>query len=149
MLRLLAQARVVAPARRHAVDSAAALGGDGEAQETVRTLVSELVTNVVLHAGTDALLAVEDAGECVRVTVTDGSPAPLQRRRLGPASTTGRGSRLLQALSCESGVRGSDAVAPGGKAVWFTVRKTTRDAERTATDAAALDLFDIDPQGVW
>jgi len=46
-LRLSPSAQVVAEARRYAVRTVELLGADREAQESVRTLVSELVTNAV------------------------------------------------------------------------------------------------------
>lgn len=135
----------VAVARRFAVRTAAGLGADEEAQDAVRALVSELVANVVLHAGTPAVLVVEDDGDCVRVLVTDGSASPVRQRRPGTGSTTGRGLRLIEALSVATGTHPSDVVAPGGKTIWFTVRKRTGPAERAAVEATARDLFDLEP----
>jgi anti-sigma regulatory factor (Ser/Thr protein kinase) len=131
-------------ARRFAVRVVAGLGADEQAQEAIRTLVSELVTNVVLHAGTRALLTVEDAGDSVRVLVTDGSAVLPRQRRTGADSTTGRGLRLLQALSAASGTEPSSRISPHGKTVWFTVRKHTGAAELDAVAAGALALFDVD-----
>lgn len=131
-------------ARRFAVRVVADLGADEQAQEATRTLVSELVTNVVLHAGTPALLSIQDADDCVRVQVTDGSAALPRQRRTGTDSTTGRGLRLLQALSVASGTEPSSRIGPQGKTVWFTVRKHTGTAELDAVAAGALALFDVD-----
>lgn len=124
-LELATTAREVAAARRFAVGAVADLGADEEAQERVRTLVSELVTNVVLHAGTRSVLGVADDGDCVRVHVTDGSPAQARTMRPSDDSTTGRGLRLLAALSADSGSRRSERVGPLGKTIWFTVHKRT------------------------
>ena len=85
-LRLSPCVQVVAEARRYAVQAVERLGADREAQESVRTLVSELVTNAVLHAGTDILLNISDADCQVRVSVTDGSPALPRQRRIDHAS---------------------------------------------------------------
>jgi len=134
----------VSVARGFAVTAIARLGGDEEAQDRVRTLVSELVTNVVLHAETPAVLTVRDDGDCVWVLVTDGSPAPARQRRPGAESTTGRGLWLLQTLSADSGTWPSTRIGPAGKTVWFTVRKHTRSAEQQALTASALALFDVD-----
>lgn len=132
----------VADARGFAAQAAKSLGADPDAQETVVMLVSELVTNVVLHAGTSALVRVSDSGDFVRVKVTDGHPAaPLQRRRFGPMESTGRGMRLLEVLAVEHGTDPDDAVAPQGKTVWFTLRKTVSAADEQARLDATLALF--------
>ena len=134
-------ARHVGQARRFAVEVTEQLGGDEQAQDVVRSLVSELVTNVVLHAGTEVVITVTDGDEHVRVEVADGSPAlPLQRRVDG-ASTTGRGMRLLRTLSVASGFEADTTVAPAGKLVWFTVCKSNGAVTRAAVAAAATDLF--------
>lgn len=115
----------VSVARRFAVTCVARLGADEQAQDRVRTLVSELVTNVVLHARTPGVLTVQDDGDHLRVLVTDGSPALPRQARLGVHSTHGRGWRLVQILSVDSGSRPSDRISPTGKTVWFTVCKQT------------------------
>lgn len=134
----------VSVARRFAVAAIALLGGDEEAQDRVRTLVSELVTNVVLHAGTPAVLTVRDDGDCVWVLVTDCSPALPWQRRPDVDSTTGRGLRLLQTLSANSGTWPSDRIGQAGKTVWFTVHKHTSAATQQALTASALAHSDVD-----
>lgn len=133
--------RHVGQARRFAVEATERLGGDEEAQDVVRSLVSELVTNVVLHAGTGIVIKVVDGDAHVRVEVADGSPALPRQRRVDGASTTGRGMRLLRTLSVESGFEADATVAPAGKLVWFTVCKSNGDGARAAMAAAAVDLF--------
>lgn len=86
--------------------------------DTVLLLVSEVVTNAVLHARSDFRLVVEDRGEVARVEVHDASPVPPRMHHFRPASGTGRGLRLLDRLSVTWGVA---PVAPGGKVVWFEV----------------------------
>lgn len=132
----------VSVTRRFAVTEIAGLGGDAEAQDRVQTLVSELVTNVVLHAGAPAVLTVQDDSDCVRVLVTDGSRAPARPRRPDADSTTGRGLWLLQTLSADSGTWPSDRIGLAGKTVWFTVHKHTRHAEQQALTSSALALLD-------
>lgn len=140
-------ARHVGQARRFAVEATASLGGDDDAQDVVRSLVSELVTNVVLHAGTDVVIHVVDGDEHVRVEVVDGSPAFPRQRRIDGSSTTGRGMRLLRTLSVASGFEADTTVAPSGKLVWFTVCKTGGDGARAAVAAAAVDLFGAEWEG--
>lgn len=80
-------------------------------------LTSELVTNVVAHAGTACHLGVELLADVVRVSVSDESDEPLQPRHAEPQSESGRGLALVDALSSNWGVvRRAD-----GKTVWFEV----------------------------
>ena len=80
-------------------------------------LVTELVTNAVVHAGTEIELRIETAPEGMRVEVVDRSPGSLPVIRPGPAETRegGRGVFLLDALASEWGTRHFS----GGKSVWF------------------------------
>jgi len=84
--------------------------------EDVLLLVSELVTNAVLHARTEIRVcaSVEDA--VVSVSVIDGDPhhAPVLARR-GADASSGRGMLLVQALASDWGVE----LAEVSKLVWF------------------------------
>ncbi len=80
-------------------------------------LVSELVTNVVLHAGTDVELRVAASGDQVRVEVSDTSPAMPAIRHFDVEAGTGRGMMLVEALASDWGTD----PRPGGKTVWFTL----------------------------
>jgi anti-sigma regulatory factor (Ser/Thr protein kinase) len=122
-LHLEGQPSSVGEARRFVRRHATQLGADEDAQDRVTLLVSELVTNAVLHARTVVLLGLADLGDCLRVTVTDGSPAMPRRRHFGALETTGRGLQMLNALAADHGVDSDDRVASGGKTVWFTVQK--------------------------
>lgn len=96
----------VGVARRWAI---ATLGLDGRAAEDVGILVSELVTNSVLHAGLpeDAWIVVEvgrDPDGGWRIVVCDEGgrfalESPASGRRRG-----GRGLKIVAALSAEWGV---------------------------------------------
>jgi anti-sigma regulatory factor (Ser/Thr protein kinase) len=79
-----------------------------------RLVVSELATNAVLHAGTPFSVSVRYTGSAVRIAVRDGSPTRPVLRNGGPASLSGRGLHLVQAIAEAWGVD-SD---PDGKAVW-------------------------------
>jgi anti-sigma regulatory factor (Ser/Thr protein kinase) len=107
----------VGAARRYAVQGLDERGLQ-HLRDDVRTIVSELATNAVLHARTPftVSLAVEPAG--LRVAVTDGSPAqPRLRRRDDDQATTGRGLRMVAELSTSWGVEASGA----GKTTWCYV----------------------------
>nr|WP_225860554.1 SpoIIE family protein phosphatase [Streptomyces triticiradicis] len=82
-------------------------------------LVSEMVTNVLVHTDADALLVAEVAGEPgerrMRVEVTDGSDDLPHRRHPGELASSGRGLVLVEMLADAWGVdpRGE------GKSIWF------------------------------
>lgn len=80
-------------------------------------IVSEFVTNGVLHAGTQMNLAVARHRHVLRVAVRDSSSKPL-RARGGPETGRrihGRGLTLVEAVSRAWGVL---PTADGGKVVW-------------------------------
>lgn len=85
--------------------------------ETAVLLVSEVVTNAVLHARTDLTLTVARVGTGVRIEVSDGSSLPPAMRWHSATATTGRGLRMLDLLA-DSWSAESTAT---GKTVWFTV----------------------------
>jgi GAF domain-containing protein/anti-sigma regulatory factor (Ser/Thr protein kinase) len=89
---------------------------DGQRRAALQ-LVSEVVTNAVLHAGTAITLMVRRQGDDVLVEVADGSPTFPSRRRFSPDATTGRGLLLLDSLAGSWGTERRG----GGKIVWFTV----------------------------
>ena len=100
-----------AAAARRAVEGG--LGLEGEVLDTVKLLVSELVTNSVRHAGLPATAAIElrvraDAGQ-VRVEVTDAGRGfdPLERPE--PSEDGGWGLRLVESLADRWGVERAPA----------------------------------------
>jgi anti-sigma regulatory factor (Ser/Thr protein kinase) len=78
-------------------------------------LVSELVTNAVLHTGTEVEVAVLLAGDVVRVEVHDGSPLLPSRKHYSNMSGTGRGLIMVTEMASRWG---AEATATG-KMVWF------------------------------
>ena len=101
-----------------------ALGGrlDPAELEQAVLVVSELVTNAVLHAGTPCELRLDLVDGRLRVGVRDGDTRPPVRR-LSPSDgvATGRGMRMLQAMGDGWGVD-EDA---DGKVVWWELALTT------------------------
>ena len=91
--------------------------GLDELADVAMLLVSETVTNAVLHAATEVGLTVlADDGE-LRVEVRDGSSVLPGIRHYEDEATTGRGVGLVELLATGWGV---DA-GTGGKTVWFTL----------------------------
>ena len=87
-------------------------------------LASELVTNAVVHAGTEVSLTCRLGGKAVEVTVRDRHPARALTaglRAADPADpadrTSGRGLMLPSALATAWGV----SYARTAKAVWFRI----------------------------
>ncbi|MFJ8937686.1 SpoIIE family protein phosphatase [Streptomyces sp. NPDC102365] len=82
-------------------------------------LVSEMVTNVLVHTDADALLVAEMTGTAgtrrIRIQVTDGSDDLPHRRHPGELASSGRGLVLTELLADAWGVdpRGE------GKSIWF------------------------------
>jgi PAS domain S-box-containing protein len=116
--------------------------------ETAELLVSEIVTNALVHAGTpiDVAFSFLDGG--LRVEVGDGSPHAPTRRGYGPNAGTGRGLMLLEAMVDEWGV-----VAEGpGKTVWFQLASTSglddrspgpSGTARSAGQSLDVELIDV------
>ena len=80
-------------------------------------IVSELVTNVVLHAHCPAplmILRLQTAGGFVRIDVEDADPGRPQPRTPASLDESGFGLMLVAALAHRWGVRDT----PSGKAVW-------------------------------
>jgi anti-sigma regulatory factor (Ser/Thr protein kinase) len=89
--------------------------GHGDLADVAELLVSELVTNVVLHACTELMLTVRADGTTVRVEVSDRSRVPAIARSYSVESMTGRGLQLVDGFASRWGST-EDAK---GKTVWF------------------------------
>lgn len=92
-----------------------ALGVPSDVVDDAELLVTEAVTNAVIHARTPILLEVEqsDDGAHLRIAVTDYSRIPLLLRRSYPSATTGRGLDLVDQVSSHWSVQEQ----PDGKVV--------------------------------
>lgn len=86
-------------------------------------LISELVTNSVLHGGPPIVLAIECDGAGLHVRVRDGGPTMPTPRTVDEGAESGRGMSLVDLLSSTWGVEPvADAHGPG-KEVWFELRR--------------------------
>lgn len=96
-------------------------------------LVSELVTNAVLHAGTDCAVVIELGEHALRVDVVDEDHQHVDATGLLEGSR--RGLSIVAAMATSWGV----IYRQGGKTVWFTLvsdappptRSTVRQVRHT------------------
>lgn len=103
-----------------------------ELVDTCSLLVSELVTNSLLHAASDVLVHVDLDDQLVRVGVADRSTTVPVRRQYGAQAATGRGLELVEALATRWGID----TGPEGKTAWFEV---SLDGSVAEEDEAAVD----------
>jgi anti-sigma regulatory factor (Ser/Thr protein kinase) len=129
----------VSAARRRALAEVESWGSDVPPQvaDTIRGVVTELVTNAVIHAGQAGPITV-DVWRTPRgnlaVVVCDGSPKPPV---LGDVYDSGQHGHGLALVAAETIAWGSRPVA-GGKAVFATIalpgaKDATRRTARTPT----------------
>jgi anti-anti-sigma regulatory factor/anti-sigma regulatory factor (Ser/Thr protein kinase) len=104
---------------RQLVAEACRAWGVTDITESAEIIITELVSNVVVHAGTEMRVRVALGQSVLRLSVRDHSPT-LPRRVL-PDPETGEGGRgliLIEALSTGWGVTATE----DGKLVWATLR---------------------------
>jgi sigma-B regulation protein RsbU (phosphoserine phosphatase) len=127
MTTLPAQGRSPAAARRVVQEALGAAGLEVMLDDAL-LLVTELVTNAVVHAGTDIELHLSIGVDSARIEVVDHSAGSLPVLKGDPdaAREGGRGIFLLDALAQEWGTRHF----PGGKSVWFSLGLVDRVVPR-------------------
>lgn len=125
-------------ARRRVSDVLEATDLDAAAA-TAALVVSELVTNAVLHARTPFEVRVTVGTDVVRIEVHDGAARRPTRRYFSDQATSGRGLRVVEELSRAWGVE-PDADGTG-KTVWAEVP--------IAAGAGAGAAFDLDSVEDW
>ncbi|MFD7665441.1 ATP-binding protein [Streptomyces sp. NPDC059788] len=117
------------------------IGVDEPLAETLILLISELVTNAVVHTGTPAQLRMCFSGSgavvgTVRVEVADRSSRAPRPRHAEGDETNGRGLELVDGLADRWGWRPEGA----GKSIWCEV-----DRGRPVLMAAGSDMGAYDP----
>lgn len=103
------------PSRARRLVESALASDPTEVVEIVTLLVSEAVTNAVLHAGTEVRVRIGHDGTAVRVEVADACPIEPIVRHTSEEASTGRGMLLIDKLADNWGQRTS----PDGKVIWF------------------------------
>ncbi|MFD1828615.1 ATP-binding protein [Streptomyces desertarenae] len=129
----------VGRARRWALSRLAGLGvePDDSLAETLVLLVSELVTNAVVHTGRPAVLhmalsgCLVAGGGTVRIEVADAGSSPPRRCRTGRDDTHGRGLELVGGLADRWGWRYEGS----GKRVWCELDRGRGTAAGAGTGA--------------
>ena len=88
--------------------------------DTVTLLLSELVTNAVVHAASAPNVAIHLMPDRVHVEVADEDSSELHPVQASPDAESGRGLALVEALA----YRWGQVALPGGKVVWFDVLRS-------------------------
>lgn len=130
---------VVARRARAEAEQAAVDAGRPDLAGDAALVITELVTNAVLHAGGCTAFHVRPTadGAGVRVEVLDGSAIPPVFGRHSEEALTGRGIRLVSSISAQWGV---EPLPDGGKLVW---------AEVTGESPAAETMQEADLLAMW
>lgn len=104
-------------ARRFARGALGRWGCSEDVEDTVLLLLSEVVSNAVLHARTELEVNIAARPAQVRVEVVDGDTSPIHRRTSTAEAQSGRGTELIEVLA---EAWGTDRLTTG-KRVWFEV----------------------------
>jgi len=101
--------------RRFLVATLEGWEADQFADEAV-LLLSELVTNAVVHAGTEIQVTITLERDVLRVEVRDDNPRIPRVKHFSMLSGTGRGLALVAGTASSWDV---EPLPEGGKKVWF------------------------------
>jgi anti-sigma regulatory factor (Ser/Thr protein kinase) len=102
-------------ARQFVLDNASS--DDEDVNMRLAAVVSELVTNAILHARTPFKVRVSNGVDTIRVDVSDESSEVPAPRPYDIADVTGRGLHIVAGLADRWGISRHS----GGKTVWFEI----------------------------
>lgn len=108
---------------RRFVDGVLTDAGYDDVLDVVQLLVTELVTNAVMHARSGTTVTVRLLPEAVRVEVVDRDDSFPKRRTPQPDRPGGRGLELVEQMSTSWGIDMLDV----GKRTWFEVARDGHD----------------------
>lgn len=122
------------------------IGADEPLAETLILLISELVTNAVVHTGCPAVLRLlfgpADCAGTVRVEVVDASTCPPRPRHAEGGDTNGRGLELVDGLADRWGWQPEGH----GKSIWCELDRADCNgiggAPVGADDAFGVGVYD-------
>jgi anti-sigma regulatory factor (Ser/Thr protein kinase) len=129
---VLAPTARAARAARDLVSRACLDWGRSSQIQAATLVVSELVTNAMVHAGTDLEVSVTRCGPRLRVAVKDHSRRVPRLQDAGSAGVTGRGMVLVDAFSESWRVL---PTGDGGKVVWAVILERARTAPARSRSA--------------
>ncbi|KAA1426600.1 PAS domain S-box protein [Nocardioides antri] len=107
--------------------------------EAAELAISELVTNAVVHAGSEIKVRIRAAEQALRVEIDDCSARLPVLRTWSTTSGTGRGLHIVD----QSTDRWDADLAPHGKTVWFEIGQP---GEASAGRASASHVDPEDPE---
>lgn len=116
---LPATAASAAVARQFVAAAIRRFGLDTEFVETAQLLVSELVTNTIVHTTSDVRVRVIVRADGLRIEVWDHDVRAPHVRTVEPHATGGRGLGIVDRIA---DAWGSDPL-DGGKSVWFELAR--------------------------
>ncbi|MBA3955963.1 MAG: ATP-binding protein [Acidimicrobiia bacterium] len=108
----------VGEARSFVRDALAATDAPAVVVDSAVLLISELATNVTLHARTDLQVSIRFEDDTLWGEVKDWNSRLPQPCTAPEGSTTGRGLALVESLAHRWGIDQDD----GGKTVWFSLK---------------------------
>ncbi|MGW3215112.1 ATP-binding protein [Streptomyces parvus] len=101
--------------------------------EDARLIVSELVSNAIIHGSGDVRLRLRHDDHELQIRVTDDSTTPARRRRAGADGLGGRGLHLVACLSIRWGV------ADGGRTTYAVIPTLTEGSPCRRTTQSSSD----------
>ena len=114
--RLAPEITSISAARRYAQSI---IGSESVADfDVVALLITEVVTNAIVHARTPIVMTVQKTGGTIRVEVHDEDPTLPVVQRAEPYQPGGRGMAIVAGFADAWGAK---AAPPNGKTVWFEV----------------------------
>jgi CheY-like chemotaxis protein/anti-sigma regulatory factor (Ser/Thr protein kinase) len=121
------------PAARRFVGDHCRRWGCPDLLDDAHIVVTELVTNAFLHAGTRCELRAGLSDRALRLQVTDYGPGMPDPRVADDRAEHGRGLLLVSALCVAWGV---EALPAGGKVVWAEILRADAEDGEPAVSAA-------------
>jgi serine phosphatase RsbU (regulator of sigma subunit) len=127
---------------------AASLSGTNLAHLTndAQLVVSELVSNALLHGAPPIRLNIDVGTDRVRLAVFDTSTTPPGRNHAGETAMTGRGMMVVEALTVRRGVERLGSGSGSGKQVWAEL---SGDASENAGDLLGAFLTPDELIDAW